>query len=97
VHLLRYLDSLIVVITNRCLPPASGLDTEKQELRYLKDRVPQTPPTPRQLGTPQETVDNEGFTALRPRERPRQRIAYDFDMCNVLQRLMDHNPRAREQ
>ena len=64
---------------------------------YLATRVPQTPPIPRVLGKPLETVDEHGFAAINPRARPRDRVCYDLSMDDLLARLMDYNPRAREQ
>ena len=75
----------------------TGLQTEKKERAYLAKTVPQTPPIPRVLGKPLETVDENGFTAINPRSRPRDRVCYDLSMDDLLARLMDYNPRAREQ
>jgi 16S rRNA U1498 N3-methylase RsmE len=49
------------------------------------------------LGKPLETVDEHGFAAINPRARPRDRVCYDLSMDDLLARLMDYNPRAREQ
>ena len=66
----------------------AGLQTEKLERKYIAGRVPQTPPIPRTLGTPQQVVDAEGFEAIHPRERPRDRVAYDLNLDDLIARLM---------
>ena len=74
----------------------TGLKTEKKERAYLAKTVPQTPPIPRVLGKPLETVDENGFTAINPRSRPRDRVCYDLSMDDLLARLMDYTTRGQE-
>ena len=73
----------------------ADLQTEKQELAFLKRSVPILKPVPRVMGAPQESVDAEGMGPLTPR-KTRKRISFDFLIPKEIQRLMNYNSKVRD-